>query len=341
MRGIPPSSPDEGEGAGIFFLAGERTGLRVGRSFGGSAVVPLAVLLAACLLSAPDARAGFPLEKRDDRGVVVRLESPPRRVVSLAPSLTEIVFLLGKEETLAGVTRFCNYPPRALSLPKIGGVVDPDVEKIVAARPDLVLCTTDGNPKEKVRTLEELGIPCFAVAPQDLSGIFAAIERVGALLGAEEAGRREAAALRARAAGASRKRAEPAPSVLFTVSTSPIIAAGRGTFMDELIRSAGGKNAAASFSGRYPRFSVEDLVDGKPDVIFIAAMAGVERFSPEVTRWKEVPAFRDGEVVSLDGDLVTRPGPRMVLALEEVSRVLDAWRKRTGHLPGNRERGRR
>jgi iron complex transport system substrate-binding protein len=129
--------------------------------------------------------------------------------------------------------------------------------------------------------------------------------------------------------------------VLFAVSTSPIIAAGKGTFMDELLRLAGGENAASPFSGRYPRLTVEDLLAGKPDIVFIAAMAGVEAFSPDVARWKEIPAFRDGEVVSLDGDMVTRPGPRMVAALEEVSRVLAAWRERHRPAAAGREREKR
>jgi iron complex transport system substrate-binding protein len=266
---------------------------------------------------------------RDDRGVVVRLPQAPARIVSLAPNLTEIVFLVGRQDRLVGVTRFCNYPPEAARLPKVGGIVDPDVERIVAAHPDVVLCTTDGNPKDRVNALEELGIPCFAAAPQDLEGVFRTIESVGVLLGVPERGRREAASLRARAAriaGVSGK--GPVPRVLFAVSTSPVIAAGNGTFLDELLRTAGGRNAAASYSGRYPRLSVEDLVSAAPDVIFVASMAGVERFSPDVTRWTEVPAFRDDAVVTLDGDLVTRPGPRMVAALEEVSRALSAWRAR-------------
>ena len=99
--------------------------------------------------------------------------------------------------------------------------------------------------------------------------------------------------------------------------------------MDELVRLAGGRNAAARFSGRYPRLSVEGLVAARPDVIFVAGMSGVERFPPEVTRWKEVPAFRNGDVVTLDGDLVTRPGPRLVDALERVSAALAGWRSKT------------
>jgi iron complex transport system substrate-binding protein len=274
----------------------------------------------------------------DDRGIAVRLRSAPNRVVSMAPSLTEMVFLLGQEKKLAGVTRYCNHPPQAMTLPKIGGIADPDVERIAAASPDLVLCTTDGNPREKVRALEEMGIPCFAVAPQDLAGIYAAVERIGALLGVPGRAKRETDALRARAERAARRKHRPAPRVLFTVSTSPIIAAGTGPFMDELLSLAGGTNAAASYSGRYPRLSVESLLTVRPDLIFVAAMEGVEKFPEEVTRWKEVPAFRDGEVFSLDGDLVTRPGPRMIGALEEVSRVLDGWRERHRAAPATKAR---
>jgi iron complex transport system substrate-binding protein len=287
------------------------------------------LLLASAIECRALAADRFPLVLRDDRGVTVRLVAPPRRIVSLAPSLTEIVFLLGREGSLVGVTRFCNVPSAASDLPKIGGVSDPDVERIVALSPDLVLCTTDGNPRDKVRALEEMGIQCFAVAPQELGAVFTAIERLGVLLGAADRGRVEVEALRRRARLArSASRDVEMPAVLFVVSTAPIIAAGEGTFMDELVRLAGGRNAAARFSGRYPRLSVEELVAARPDLIFVAGMAGVERFPPEVTRWKEVPAFRDGAVITLDGDLVTRPGPRLVTALERVSAAFADWRSR-------------
>jgi iron complex transport system substrate-binding protein len=175
-----------------------------------------------------------------------------------------------------------------------------------------------------------MGIPCFAVAPQNLDAVFAAIERLGVLLGAADRGSAEAGALRRRARLARRSsRDAEKPAVLFVVSTAPIIAAGEGTFMDELVSLAGGRNVAARYSGRYPRLSVEELVAARPDVIFVAGMTGVERFPEEVTRWKEVPAFRDGAVITLDGDLVTRPGPRLVTALERVSAALADWR--TGH----------
>ncbi|MBP2674052.1 MAG: ABC-type transporter, periplasmic subunit [Deltaproteobacteria bacterium] len=293
--------------------------------------VLLLVSFGAVLSSAAAER--FPLKMKDDRGVEIRLAAPPRRVVSLAPNLTEIVFLLGKEKVLVGVTRFCNHPPAAASLPKIGGVSDPDVERIIAQSPDLVLCTTDGNPRQRVLALEEMGIPCFAVAPQDLAGVLATIERLGELLGDAGRARAETASLKGRAEkarAAAGRGGGAAPLALFVVSTSPIIVAGEGTFMDELLRLAGARNAARRFAGRYPRLSVEDLLAAQPDVIFVAGMAGVERFPPEVTGWKEIPAFRDGAVFHLDGDIVTRPGPRLVVALERIADALSSLRARNG-----------
>lgn len=297
---------------------------------------PAAALLLALLALPPAVCDGFypsrsradafPLALKDDRGAVVRLPAEPRRVVSIAPSVTEIVFLLGKESALVGATRYCNFPPAAARLPKVGGISDPDVERIVSASPDLVLCTSDGNPKEKVLAIERMGLPVFCFAPQDLAGIFDRIERVGALLGVPAEGKRQAGLLRARAARARRAPSGAPPRVLFVVSTSPVIAAGSGTFMDELIRLSGGVNAAGAIATRYPRLSTEELIAASPDVILVASMVGVDRFPPEVSRWKQVPAFRDGAVDYLDGDIVTRPGPRMVDALEAVSRRLDRWR---------------
>lgn len=317
---LPPSLP-QGKGPGDY-----RSGTRARVAALVAVLSVLAVLPA--FPSRSRAATGFPLVLADDRGATVRLAAPPRRIVSLAPSLTETVFFLGRGAALVGVTRYCDHPPEANRVPKVGGIVDPDVERIVAASPDLVLCTTDGNPKEKVKALEAMGIPCFATQPQDLSGIFRTIGRIGTVLGIPDEARRRTEALRRRAAAASRKPSARPPGVLFVVSTSPVIAAGKGTFLDELIRLSGGRNAAAGYAGRYPRLPVEGLLALSPDVVLVASMDGVERFPDAVTRWKEVPAFRDGAVHYLDGNILTRPGPRMVDALEAVARILDGWRDR-------------
>jgi iron complex transport system substrate-binding protein len=314
--------------------SGADKGRRVGTR-GARCVVAFALFLllpaAASAFYPTRARADrFPLAMKDDRGATVRLASAPRRVVSIAPSLTEIVFLLGRESLLVGTTRYCNFPPAASRLPKVGGISDPDVERIVSASPDLILCTNDGNPKDKVEALGTMGLRAFCVAPQDLAGILDTVERVGSLLGVPDEGKRQAGSLRARIGRATRPGGKGAPRVLFAVSTNPVIAAGAGTFMDELIRLAGGVNAAGALPTRYPRLSTEELLSAAPDVILVASMVGVDRFPPEVSRWTQVPAFRDGAVEYVDGDVVTRPGPRMVDALETVSRRLDRWRAAHG-----------
>ena len=330
--GNNPETFFEEKGSGEFLLRVARGLTRCTSRFFASVV--LTVLFFWPVFSAIAADS-FPLEMRDDRGVTFRLSAPASRVVSLAPSLTEIVFLLGEERALAGVTKFCNYPPAASSLPKVGGMTDPDVERIVALSPDLVLCTIDGNSRERILALERMGIPCFAVAPQNIQAVLATIERLGMLLGVSGRGRAEAAKL-ARRVEAVRSAAggenEAGPRAMFIVSISPIIAAGNATFMDELLKTAGARNAVGAFKSRYPRLSIEELVAAGPDVIFISSMKGVERFSPEVLGWKEIPAFRDGAVFPIDGDLVTRPGPRLVTALEKVSAVLsELSRNRSGN----------
>jgi iron complex transport system substrate-binding protein len=269
----------------------------------------------------------------DDRGTTVRLAAPPKRVVSLAPSLTETVFFLGRGGLLVGDTRFCNRPAEAARLPKVGGVADPDPERILSLSPDLVLCTTDGNPREKVVAVEKAGVPVFCLSPQRLDDVYRSVERLGALLGDAGEGRRAAARLRRRAAAAVRAVPSkgPSPRVLFTVSSSPVIASGSGTFLDEIVRLSGGTNAAGSYAARYPRLSFEEVVALSPDVVFHAAMAGAEKLPPALLAWKEVPAFRDGAVRYLDGDVVTRPGPSIVDALEVVARTLGEWRR--GHDP--------
>src|SRR4030065_1489155 len=153
-----------------------------------------------------------------------------------------------------------------------------------------------------------MGIPCFAAGPQARAAVFRTIERIGALLGVPESGKKEADPLRARGERPSRTNRDPSPRVLFVVSTSPVIAAGGGTFLDEIVRAAGGRNAAAGYAGRYPRLSVEGLLADSPAIILVARMTGMEGFSPDLRRWVEGAAFRNGDVVPLDGDRVTPPG---------------------------------
>jgi iron complex transport system substrate-binding protein len=275
------------------------------------------------LLAVAPARAGT---IADMLGRPVTVPDGPLRVVSLAPSLTEIVFALGRGDWLAGVTDFCDYPPEARSRPKIGGSMTPDLERVVSLRPDLVLATDTGNPREALAQLARLRIPVFAVKPEGYAGILASAEAVGRALRAE----REAVALvrdiRDRVAAISRAVAHRVrPRVLYLVWTDPLIAAGPATYIHDLMEMAGGENVVRERSVPYPRLSWEEVVGAAPEVILVAS----HRDGPdgpsigEVWRgWQSVPAVRSGRIIAVPGDTIHRPGPRVVEGVERLARAI-------------------
>ena len=248
------------------------------------------------------------------------------RVVSLAPSLTEIVFALGRGDSLVGVTDFCDYPPAARSKPRIGGPMTPDVELIVQIRPDLVLATAEGNPRDTVAQLARLQIPVFAVKPEGYAGILASIEAVWRALRAEAAATALTQDIQARVAAVRRAvSARPRPRVLYLVWTDPLIAAGPAAYIHDLIEMAGGANVVRERSVPYPRLSWEEVVGAAPEVILVAShREGPDRPAMgEAWRgWQSVPAVRSGRIVAVPGDTIHRPGPRVVEGVERLARAI-------------------
>ena len=221
----------------------------------------------------------------DQLGRQVNVPAEPQRIVTLAASLTEIVFALGQGHRVCGVEQFSDYPPAARELPKVGSYINPDVERIVALRPDLCLAIKDGNPRHSVARLEGLGIPVYAVDPRNLPGVIATVQEIGGLLNAGP----QAEAL---AADLSRRyqrltslvaRIDHRPRVFFQIGTSPIVSAGSHTFLDELITTAGGLNLAAG-KVPYPRFSQEQVLALQPEVIVITSMTRGEVFDTGQSR---------------------------------------------------------
>ena len=263
---------------------------------------------------------------RDQLGREVQVPDEPKRVVSLAPSITEIVFALGAGHLLQGVTQHCDYPPEAGSLPKVGSYVHLDVEKIVALKPDLCLGTRDGNPREVAAKLESLNIPVYAVNPRDLETVMDTLLEIGRLLHTEErAGalvediRRRIEGVKTRVAGTEKR-----PSVFFQIGIVPIVSVGTSTFIDELITTAGGRNLAAG-STPYPRFSKEQVVALEPEIIIITSMTRGQDFDPvrdEWNQWGNLPAVRNRRIHIVESDLFDRPSPRLVEGLELLSRLI-------------------
>jgi iron complex transport system substrate-binding protein len=282
--------------------------------------------LALVLLAAASAWAGGERVLTDQIGRRIRLPERPERVVALAPSITEIIYVLGCESRLKGVTRFSDYPAAARRLPKVGSYVHLDLEKIVSLSPDVCLAVKDGNPRAVIERLEELGIPVYAVNPRGLESVMAAVVHVGRVMGREEKAREIAADMRWRIQKVESRsaEAETRPRVFFQIGIAPIVSAGSDTFIHELITKAGGINTAGKYRS-YPRFSREEVLELAPEVVVITSMArsdAFERAKREWESWQEVPAAASGRIHLVDSNLFDRPSPRLVKALERLARLI-------------------
>jgi iron complex transport system substrate-binding protein len=277
------------------------------------------------------AGAGAAAEVQDMIGR--RVAAPPvaRRIVSLAPSLTEIMFALGAGEDLVGVTQFCDYPPAATAKPKIGGIYTPNFEAILSLRPDLILATTEGNREEHISGLERLGVPVYVVRPTDFASVLVSVERVGGLLGRRAGAAALVAAMRGAADAVARAVADrPRPRVLYVLWGNPLIVPGRDTLITDLIRRAGGDSVTGDEPLAYPRFSLEAALSRQPERVIVAGADHVP-VDQRLREWEALgllPAVRQGRVDGVDANLLHRPGPRIVEGLRVLARAIHpevAW----------------
>ncbi|MBU0966777.1 MAG: cobalamin-binding protein [Proteobacteria bacterium] len=256
----------------------------------------------------------------DQVGRKVEIPAPPQRIVSLMPSITEIVFELGAGSRIKGVTLYSNEPQAAAQLPKIGSYVHPDLEKIISLKPDLCLAVRDGNPKYIADKITELGIPVYTIDPRNLAEIMESVMLLGKVLGTEKKARDIVGQIQTKINAASERvaHATDRPRVFFQIDASPIISAGSNTFIDQLITQAGGINLAAGPTA-YPRYSWEDVLLMQPEVVIIASMAGgysEEQLKAAWRRWPEVPAVRNNRLYVVNADLFDRPTARLADGLE-------------------------
>lgn len=263
---------------------------------------------------------------RDGLGRQVRLPLNPRRIVALAPSITETIFALGQEERLVGVTRFSDYPPEAQRLPNVGSYVHLDPEKIVSLSPDLCIAVKDGNPREVVQLLESFNIPVYAVNPRNLEGVMDTLLEIGMVLGTERKARELVDGMQQRIAAVRTRvsKTDKRPGVFLQIGISPIVAVGTDTFIHELIELAGGRNLTAG-PLPYPRFSREQIVALRPEVFIITSMARgtvFDRVKSEWSRWPDIPAIKNDRLYLVDSNLFDRTSPRLVDALEVLARLI-------------------
>lgn len=262
----------------------------------------------------------------DQMGRTCIVPDHPKRVVSLAPSTTEIVCAIGKKDILVGVTRFSDYPPDVQPLPKVGSYIRLDLEKIVRLSPDLCIAVKDGNPKETVDRIESMGIPVFAVNPHNLESVVDAVTGIGRVLNENERAAVLVNDLKARIDHVKHytDTLKTKPKVFFQIGVSPIVSVGKDTFLHELVERAGGINLASESVG-YPRFSMENVLTMNPEVIIITSMARGEVFSRVKNEWESWPdlsAVKQNRVYIVDSDVLDRPAPRLVQGLEILTKLL-------------------
>lgn len=257
--------------------------------------------------------------ERDDLSRDVPLPREMRRIVSLAPNITEILFAIGAGDRIVGTDSFSDTPSAATKLPKVGGL-QPNIEQIAAMAPDVVLATTNGNRPALEPALKSVNVPLFVLRTDRIPEIPAAMRRLGALLGAD--GAPAAAARLEKDIAAQRRTRTRRPRVLFVVWTDPLYVAGRGTFADDLLELTGAANAIGVDG--WPQYSLERLVADPPDLLLYPDRS----VTPEqVSRLVErAPALRSRtQLVPVDENRFTRPGPRVAEAAAMLNEMIDRW----------------
>ncbi len=261
----------------------------------------------------------------DDLGRMVTLTSNnPQRIVSLAPSNTEILFALGLGDRIVGVTEYCNYPEEAKSKPKIGGYSDPNIEALVAAKPDLIL-GTEAQSEAVYAQIESKGLPIIGIYPRSINDILSSITMIGKITGKEKEAAKLTESMEKRIHSVIDKTndlsADMKLRTFYIVWNDPLMSAGKGTFINELIEKAGGTNIFANLE-YYPVVSLEDVLMANPQVIIAGSGMGEGadlplQFALMEDRLEETDARKNERVYSVNTDIVGRPGPRIVDALED------------------------
>lgn len=260
----------------------------------------------------------------DDLGRTVEIKHYPQRIISLAPSNTEIAFALGLGDRIVGVTTYCNYPEEAKTKEKVGGFSDVDMEKIAALQPDLVLAS-DIHKKEVVPALEKLGISVLIIRPGSIEQIFKDIQMVGQVTGQTSQAtslvtslQKRVEAVTAKTAGLS---ADQKPRVFYVTWHDPIYTAGGDTIISDLIKRAGGVNLADDLSG-YATMTLETVIDRNPQVIIVMSSMGDQNTSfnyiKTEPRLQATEALKNDRVYIIDSDIFGRTTPRIVDGLEQL-----------------------
>jgi len=258
------------------------------------------------------------LETTDDYGKTVMFVTPPQKIISLAPSHTEILFALGIGDRVVGVTTFDDYPQEVNDIERIGDFNGNNLERIIELEPELVINYGEGIQEENQR-LEEAGIAVIGFLPESIDEIYLTIERIGRLTGVSDKAEELILSLKTREEAAlSKIKDAPKRKVFYEIWHEPLMAAGPGSFLDELMKLAGGENIAADADSPYPNYDLEQLIERNPEVYLTSNDFPEKTVESIKTRsgYENMDAVLNNRVYILDGNIMSRPGPRIIDALE-------------------------
>jgi iron complex transport system substrate-binding protein len=263
---------------------------------------------------------------KDDLGRKVVLNASPVRIISLAPSITEVLYYLGLEDRVVGVTKFSYYPPEAAKKPSVGSYVNLNVEKILSLTPDLVIGTMDGNNPGIVDLLEQANIPVYIVNPRRVREAISTVSVIGEICGVRKRANQLFSELKRRIEYVAEKTLSlKKPLVFMQINVKPIMSVNKNTIHHDVIGLAGGINMTQNEPITYPRISIEEVITRKPAVIIISSMERGGKFEgsrKSWLKWPGIPAVKMGRVHLIESDLVDRASPRIVKGLEIMARMI-------------------
>jgi iron complex transport system substrate-binding protein/vitamin B12 transport system substrate-binding protein len=267
---------------------------------------------------------------RDAMATTVTLARPARRIVTLVPHATELVYAAGAGDRMVGTVDYSDYPPSAKKLPRIGSMMGVSLEAILRVQPDLVIAWKDGTSPQTIARLREQGVAVYVSRPVQLDDVAREILALGHLAGTDAAAARSAAVFRQRLAKlVTRYRGRSPVSVYYQVSPAPIFTLSDASFIGAVLHLCGGRNVFGALAVPAPQVSLESVVAARPQVMLAGSLSELAMW----TQWRSIPAVAHGTFYAINTDLASRPGPRLADAAEAICATLDTARQKLGLTP--------
>ncbi len=265
----------------------------------------------------------FPITVTDESNTKFTILSKPKRIISTMPSNTEILFNLGLSKKIVGVTTYCNYPKEARNKKKIGSQ-SLNTEMIFALNPDIIIMLGDAQ-RNQIELLRKFGLPVFVINPHKLADVPSSIILLGKITGAKKEAEDLSVKMCAKIGEISKiQKSLIKPKVFVCLYTEPLLTAGRDTFIDDMINLSGGINIGADAQGTYPLINFEKIIESDPDYIIVSGKSKKEMdYFKTSSKWNGLKAIKENHIMLIDSDIITRPSPRLVEALDLINRFIN------------------